>query len=470
MAFNLVSDRLGCEIEPRLPPERPKPKGGRPRLGDRACLTGIVYVLRAGMPWRLVPAELGCGCGVTCWRRLREWTAAGLWPRIRQKLLEVLGRRGKLEASWVILDSASVRAVLGGPTRGRIRRIGSNNQWQEVGSYDVTNELWPERQNVVAVRVLNTGSEGGLLFGMRVETEDGRTLDLVSDAEWRCIRNGPEDWPTPGCRDDHWPRPRVIGPAGSPPWNLEAHARTARRVRSDTLQIVSEGRPAQWPVPSGEWRLYVFQTYHHPGIDGGVLNYLDRRLAPQFIDVALRPHEEYLGQRMGGPGLHGALFDTEGDYGWNLAWSEDLARSYLRTKGRDIRQWMPLLFDRDVEGRWPKARWDWFDVVSEVYSRGWFGAISDWFCRRGISCSLQVSEGSLALEAYSVGSLLQAHRACTLPSNDALFDTALRPHDFKEVHPVAEFESRRHLCEMPGVAGWTMTPVRLKQCTNAAIT
>ena len=350
------------------------------------------------------------------------------------------------------------------------RRIGSHDRWQELRSYDVTNALRPERQNVVAIQVVNTGHEGGLLFGMRVEMEDGRTFDIVSDDEWRCTRDCPEDWPTPDCRDDDWPRPRVIGPAGSPPWNLVAHARPARRVRSDTLEIVSQGSPARWSVPSGEWRLYVFQTYHHPGMDGGVLNYLDRRLAPLFIDVALRPYEEYLGERMGGPGLHGALFDTEGDYGWNLAWSEDLARSYLQTKGRDIRQWMPLLFDRDVEGRWPRARWDWFDVVSEVYSRGWFGAISDWFRRRRMSCSLQVSEGSLQLEAYSVGNLLQAHRACTLPGNDALFDTALRPHDFKEVHSVAEFEGRRHLCEMLGVAGWTMTPVRLKQCTNAAIT
>ena len=124
MAFTLVSDRLWNEIKPLLPPEPPKPKGGRPRVPDRACLTGIVYVLRTGMPWRLVPGELGCGSGVTCWRRLRAWTDAGVWRRIHHKLLGVLGRRGKIDASLVVLDSASVRAVLGGHTRGRTRRIG----------------------------------------------------------------------------------------------------------------------------------------------------------------------------------------------------------------------------------------------------------------------------------------------------------------------------------------------------------
>jgi len=123
MAFTLVPDRLWKEIQPLLPPEAPKPKGGRPRVSDRACLTGIVYVLRTGMPWRFVPQELGCGSGVTCWRRLRDWTEWGVWPRIHEKLLDVLGRRGKIDASLAVMDSASVRAVLGGATPGRIPRI-----------------------------------------------------------------------------------------------------------------------------------------------------------------------------------------------------------------------------------------------------------------------------------------------------------------------------------------------------------
>ena len=123
MAFKLVSDRLWKEIHPLLPPEAPKPMGGRPRLPDRACLTGIVYVLRTGMPWRLALTELGCGSGVTCWRRLQAWTQAGVWPRIHEKLLALLGRRGRIDASLTVMDSAGVRAVLGGRTRVPTRRI-----------------------------------------------------------------------------------------------------------------------------------------------------------------------------------------------------------------------------------------------------------------------------------------------------------------------------------------------------------
>ena len=78
-ARNLVSDELWQIVEPLLPAEPPKPKGGRPRLRDRAALCGIVHVLKTGIPWAIMlPTEIGCS-GVTCWRRLRDWQEAGVW-------------------------------------------------------------------------------------------------------------------------------------------------------------------------------------------------------------------------------------------------------------------------------------------------------------------------------------------------------------------------------------------------------
>lgn len=125
MAYQLVSDELWNQIEPLLPRERPKPKGGRPRVADRACLTGIVFVLRTGAAWRYVPSELGCGSGVTCWRRLDQWTRAGVWPRVHARLLRALAREGQLDAQLGIVDSQSMRAVFGGRTLARILRIGA---------------------------------------------------------------------------------------------------------------------------------------------------------------------------------------------------------------------------------------------------------------------------------------------------------------------------------------------------------
>src|SRR6478736_2996267 len=70
MSRPLVSEALWAVVAPLLPPEPPKPKGGRPRLSDRAALTGIIFVLKSGIPWEMLPQELGCGSGMTCWRRL----------------------------------------------------------------------------------------------------------------------------------------------------------------------------------------------------------------------------------------------------------------------------------------------------------------------------------------------------------------------------------------------------------------
>ncbi len=81
-----VPDDLWEAIEPLLPREPPKPKGGHPRIPDRAVLGGIIFVLRTGTPWRLLPKELGCGSGPTCWRRLRDWQRAGVWEALHRRL------------------------------------------------------------------------------------------------------------------------------------------------------------------------------------------------------------------------------------------------------------------------------------------------------------------------------------------------------------------------------------------------
>ena len=107
-----VPDDLWTAVAPLLPPERAKPKGGRPPTPDRAALAGILLVLRTGMQWKEVPAVLGC-CGKTCWRRLRHWQAAGVWARLHRALLERLHDAGGLDWSRAALDSASVPAKKG---------------------------------------------------------------------------------------------------------------------------------------------------------------------------------------------------------------------------------------------------------------------------------------------------------------------------------------------------------------------
>ena len=126
MAKPLVSDALWERFEPLLPPEPPKPRGGRPRVPDRACLTGIIFVLKSGIPWEMLPQELGCGSGMTCWRRLRDWHEAGVWDRLHRLLLDELGHADQLDWERACLDSASIPAKKGALRPAQTRRIARN--------------------------------------------------------------------------------------------------------------------------------------------------------------------------------------------------------------------------------------------------------------------------------------------------------------------------------------------------------
>ncbi len=126
MGKKLVTNELWEAIEPLLPPEPPKPKGGRPRVPNKAALTGIVFVLKSGIPWEMLPQEMGCGSGSTCWRRLREWEDLGVWSKLHRVLLDRLGEADEIDWERASLDSASVPAKRGAKKPARIRRIAAN--------------------------------------------------------------------------------------------------------------------------------------------------------------------------------------------------------------------------------------------------------------------------------------------------------------------------------------------------------
>jgi transposase len=144
MAALLVTDDLWAIVEPLLPKHEPSPKGGHPRVPDRVCLTGILFVLKAGLPWEDFPLEMGC-CGMTLWNRLEEWRKAGVWDQLHRVLLGKLRKEDQIDFSRVVVDSSSVRAMHGGKKRDRAPWTAEKQAPSTTWSSTPTERRWRPR-------------------------------------------------------------------------------------------------------------------------------------------------------------------------------------------------------------------------------------------------------------------------------------------------------------------------------------
>ena len=120
-----VDDLLWSVIEPLLPVWPDRAPGPRP-VPDRACLQGILFVLYTGIGWEDLPQELGFGSGMTCWRRLRRWTEAGVFDRLHRILLANLNAAGMIDWSRAAVDASHIDAKKGDLAQGRRRSTGVN--------------------------------------------------------------------------------------------------------------------------------------------------------------------------------------------------------------------------------------------------------------------------------------------------------------------------------------------------------
>jgi transposase len=120
MAKPLVSDALWQRIEPLLPPPKPRRfrSPGRKPLDRRKVLTGIIFVLKTGIPWEDLPQEMGCGSGMSCLNYFKAWHRAGVWVQLHQILLQELEDADKIDWSRGAVDGSMARALGGGEETG----------------------------------------------------------------------------------------------------------------------------------------------------------------------------------------------------------------------------------------------------------------------------------------------------------------------------------------------------------------
>ena len=144
MARPLVPDELWEVVQPLLPRHRARSgKRGRPPVDDRACLTGIVFVLRSGIPWEMLPQEMGCGSGMTCWRRLRYWQRRGVWKKLLYALLQRVGQEEGIDWEHCCVDSQTYRAVFGGSSPVKTPQTAAKRAPSGTCSWTARGPRWP---------------------------------------------------------------------------------------------------------------------------------------------------------------------------------------------------------------------------------------------------------------------------------------------------------------------------------------
>jgi transposase len=101
--WNLISDLFAD------PP--PSPVGGRPRASSRACFEAIVWVLRSGARWKDLPKYFPSH--PTCWRRLKQWSEAGVFQKAWSRLVNKLDNRGEVNREESFADGTFCSAKKG---------------------------------------------------------------------------------------------------------------------------------------------------------------------------------------------------------------------------------------------------------------------------------------------------------------------------------------------------------------------
>jgi hypothetical protein len=400
--------------------------------------------------------------GKWIWHPDAQQNAHTCWFRTIFEIPE--GKTITLAKMAITADNAFVLYVNG-------KRVGESSVWMTCSSFDLGAAL-STGKNVLAVEARNIDGPFGLIAGVLVEFDDGKALEVRSDQTWLASLSPADGYERVGYDASAWASANEIAEAGGSPWNSISNRQIPATIFSKTTQVIGAGEAFTWKAPQGGvWQVYAFNKYSENGIDGGATNAIDGRLADVFIEIALEPYARRLGSKMGQL-IPGDFIDNEGDYGRGLAWSDTLDRRFKERYGQDIRLAMSLMVNKDVEGLYAKVRWEWFDLVSDIYV-GNFQAVTDWHEKRGMYTTAHVWEEGLPPQVNAVGDHMKFLRSVTMPGQDCLGKKALRVHDFKEIESVAEFENTRAATELMGAGAFDgkpweyFTPSFLKQAANA---
>ena len=126
-----VPDKLWDRIKKILPKEKPSNTVGRPVVPYRKVIDGILYVLRTGCQWKMLPKDYGSGS--TCHRRFQEWNKLDVFKNIWIRLLKIYDYLIGINWTWQSLNSISIKSPLGGLRQEIVLLIEAN--WAQKDTF-----------------------------------------------------------------------------------------------------------------------------------------------------------------------------------------------------------------------------------------------------------------------------------------------------------------------------------------------
>jgi len=334
------------------------------------------------------------------------------------------------------------------------RKVGESDDWKKVSEFNINKFIKPGT-NVIEVEAKDEGGAFGMIASVEITFSDNKTLKLISDSNWHAATTqSPELVPA-----------KEIAASTASPWFIAKKSHQTSIIISDTLKIIGDNKAFQWTAPAdGLWRVYSFDLNIH-----NTANYVNKSLGTVFCQMVEEPYAKHLAGKLG-KSVPGVFNDHEGHFPYKVCWSKDMTSLYKEKTGRNIRKWIPLLFDKDIEGKYARTRCEWYDTASDLYA-GFFKTSNDWLAEHGMYYIANLWEESLSWQLIMLSDFFKIQRVFSMPGTDCLQEKALDVHDFKEAQSISEFENRRLQSEIMGAGGWkSFNPIFLKKAINSLTT
>jgi len=122
-----LTDEQWARIKPHLPKPKKGRKGGRPRVDDRGCFEGCLWILRTGARWKDLPKEYPSPA--TCWRRLAEWERNDVWLDLWRGFITQLDEDQQIDWSEAFMDGTFSPAKKGGLAWEKHAKARGQSSW-----------------------------------------------------------------------------------------------------------------------------------------------------------------------------------------------------------------------------------------------------------------------------------------------------------------------------------------------------